>query len=397
MIAWKASIALLLTLSKLGAVSSDACVNTVEPGGEEVCLSTSLPLGDFELIAGQNEEAGTISIDTNEIGDLIINFETNEDWCLLETHVHVFLCDVIEGEVSPNKLPKPFKNGNPAPGQFDYKHENLGCVYSDEYTIDNDVLPDVEDGGSICIATHAVVKATESGRTETAWGGETEFPGKNWATYIKPKEGPCIYPCEFKDKSGAALRYRDLFPTNAQKGRFMGQGDLGGSACRGVDADTAWACKQVYPIKFQYDPDASVNAHGTVFEYFNGASTPTSSWAINTAALSPCNIAPPEEWDALKIQLRNTASTVGNGLINFNNVYLDDNLFGDFCGSKTAGGFTTWTIYPVALGDGFVVEGEFEVTNTDGTSTCVFLNSAESQKFEIIAYKASVTPGCSSG
>jgi hypothetical protein len=392
MIAWKASIALLLTLSKLGAVSSDACVNTVEPGGEEVCLSTSLPLGDFELIAGQNEEAGTISIDTNEIGDLIINFETNEDWCLLETHVHVFLCDVIEGEVSPNKLPKPFKNGNPAPGQFDYRHENLGCVYSDEYTIDNDVLPDVEDGGSICVAAHAVVKSTESGRTETAWGGETEFPGKNWATYIKPKEGPCIYPCEFKDKSGAALRYRDLSANAAQKGRFMGQGDLGVGSCR-VDADTAWVCKQVYHIKFKYDPN--VNTDGTVYEYFNGASAATLTRAINTASTT-CIIAPPGEWDALKIFLVNTASMAGNnGLINFKNVYLNGDALGDFCGSKGKG--ITWTIYPVALGSGFVVEGDFEVTNIDGVGTCGFSTSAESQKFEIIAYKAKEPFGCSSG
>jgi hypothetical protein len=390
MIAWKASIALLLSLSKLGAVSLDTCANTVDPGGEEVCLSGSLPLGDFELIAGQNEDAGNISIENSEFGDLIINFETNEDWCLLETHVHVFECNIIEGKESPNKLPKPFKNGNPAPGQFDYKHENLGCVNSDEYTIDSEDLPDIEGGGSICVATHAVVKSTESGRSETAWGGEREFPGKNWATYIKPKEGPCIYPCEFKDKSGAALRYRRLIPTG-DKERFLGQGNVGEALCRG-QADTTWGCKQVYSIKFQYDP--TVSADGTVFEYFNGALTPTLSWAISTASTT-CNIAAPGEWDALKIQLRNSASSSGNGLINFKNVYLNDDSLGDFCGSKTApDGYTTWTIYPVALGDGFEVKGDFEVTNTDGGVSCGFSSSGEGQKFEIIAYKATETPAC---
>jgi len=73
------------------------------------------------------------------------------------------------------------KSGNPKVGRFPYKHEGLGGVMTDLYTIP---LSDFEPiTGPLVIAAHAALVDGE-----TAWancgGPDAFFPGGNWATYF---------------------------------------------------------------------------------------------------------------------------------------------------------------------------------------------------------------------
>jgi hypothetical protein len=79
------------------------------------------------------------------------------------------------------------KNGNPKPGQFDYKGSH-GCSNGHTY-----VIP-LESGWRdssipLFIAVHTVVTGPD-GVEETGWAvrcgnlGATQFPGANWAAYL---------------------------------------------------------------------------------------------------------------------------------------------------------------------------------------------------------------------
>ena len=86
------------------------------------------------------------------------------DWCLTETHLHVFLDNVGYTDV-------PQKNGNPPPGKFDYKGEHE-CVTEFLYTIPLTWSVDTP----LFIAAHAVVERTETGTftPELAWERSSE-------------------------------------------------------------------------------------------------------------------------------------------------------------------------------------------------------------------------------
>jgi hypothetical protein len=108
-------------------------------------------LGDdpdvYPLYAGQSILVGEVQVYNDvDLENLFVKFViTDTDWCLEETHVAV--------AISEDGIPQ--KNGNPSPGQFPYKHEDLGCVTVDPYTIP---LPAETDCGDLLvIATHAVV------------------------------------------------------------------------------------------------------------------------------------------------------------------------------------------------------------------------------------------------
>jgi len=72
------------------------------------------------------------------------------------------------------------KSGNPKVGQFPYKHEGLGGVLTDPYTIP---LDGWGPGTELVIAAHAALV-----NGETAWadcgGPLAQFPGNSWATYF---------------------------------------------------------------------------------------------------------------------------------------------------------------------------------------------------------------------
>ena len=106
-----------------------------------------------DLIADGGDETSAI-----DVGDVLVWNDgdylyvkyviTDSDWCLTETHLHVFLDNDEYTDV-------PQKNGNPPPGQFDYKEEHE-CV--PDYTYEIPLIWDPE--APLFIAAHAVVQKT---------------------------------------------------------------------------------------------------------------------------------------------------------------------------------------------------------------------------------------------
>jgi hypothetical protein len=131
------------------------------------------------LYAGQNEVAGFVKI-WNDVDNLYVQIQMKggAGWCLNKSQVHVA---TSLGDIPQNK------NGNPKPGQFDYKGSH-GCSNGHTY-----VIP-LESGWRdssipLFIAVHTVVTGPD-GVEETGWAvrcgnlGATQFPGANWAAYL---------------------------------------------------------------------------------------------------------------------------------------------------------------------------------------------------------------------
>lgn len=149
-----------------------------------------------DLIAGGGNVKSAM-----DVGDLriwndgeslhVLYWIEDEDWCLTETQLQVFLDDAGFSDV-------PHKNGNPIPGRFGFRGWHAYyCVTTVHYS-----LPTPGAAGTeIKIAAHGVVMSGMWGRCdlvdETIWAAVTEydngnlvgldfpFPGKNWATYVK--------------------------------------------------------------------------------------------------------------------------------------------------------------------------------------------------------------------
>ena len=111
-------------------------------------------------------------------------------WVLTETHVAVAMFPTMDengdGEINILDADIPqTKKGNPKVGRFPYKHEGLGGVASDPYTIP---LGSWGSGTTLIIAAHAVVENPCLDIEETAWtdcgGDDAYFRGNNWATYF---------------------------------------------------------------------------------------------------------------------------------------------------------------------------------------------------------------------
>ena len=102
---------------------------------------------ETRLLAGQHHEAGKVRV-WEEGGKLKVRYETNANWRLAETHLHV--ADDV----------KAFKNpgGQPAPGQFPYKgNHNLVESYTYE-------IAPIPDYNPVYIAAHAeLVKGENEG------------------------------------------------------------------------------------------------------------------------------------------------------------------------------------------------------------------------------------------
>lgn len=128
------------------------------------------------LIAGQNMEVGVIEV-WNDLSNLHVKYViTDPDWCLTETQLHV--------STDPDLIPQ--HNGNPAPGQFDYKDEH-DCLSEFEYSIPlvvgepvkpKDPPPHTwECDDDLFIAAHAVVVRLIEDCWETVWQiGDVEQP-----------------------------------------------------------------------------------------------------------------------------------------------------------------------------------------------------------------------------
>jgi hypothetical protein len=145
-------------------------------------MSTVFAAAGYRLVAGQNLIVGHVFVE-NDDTNLYITFDAkyNLGFCLNETHLIV--TDTWDQV--------PQNNGNPTPGQFDYKGEH-NCVDTVSYTVPLDDL-DANGDGQVTIAAHAVVGNWNTNQwpdyEETGWGAvcgninNNQFPGANWAVY----------------------------------------------------------------------------------------------------------------------------------------------------------------------------------------------------------------------
>ncbi len=123
------------------------------------------------LWADQTIDVGTLTVEIDVNGDLVVTYAITAPWVLGETHLYV-------GTAAPKKS---------APGQFPYGPEDaVGGVYTIDLSIFEGVFP-------LYIAAQAeVTNPTEIDPDtglpieETAWAeGDRIRPGKNWATYFE--------------------------------------------------------------------------------------------------------------------------------------------------------------------------------------------------------------------
>ena len=100
---------------------------------------------ETRLLAGQHHDAGKVRV-WEEGGKLKVRYETNANWRLAETHLHV--ADNVNAFKNPG--------GQPAPGQFPYK-SNHNLVGS--YTYEIAPIPSFDP---MYIAAHSVVVGSET-------------------------------------------------------------------------------------------------------------------------------------------------------------------------------------------------------------------------------------------
>lgn len=160
----------------------------------------SCPAQASNLIAGQNIDAGDVSI-TNDDTNLYVQISTQDGWLLTETHIFAGT-----GAIPVNK------KGTPVPGHFPYQNAFSPGVSS--YT---EVIPlaglNIACGDSLKVAVHAVVVRPSGDGTEeqTAWGDGESFNTPRWSffsTYASCCEPPPPPQCT------ASMEYwRDADPS----------------------------------------------------------------------------------------------------------------------------------------------------------------------------------------
>ena len=173
------------------------------PAGRSSMAVVGVPSSStFDLMAGQNTLAGQVVI-SNDATSVTVTYSTVGDWRLMATHLYV-------GLNTTDKV---------APGQFPYKHENLGGVTTDTFVVP---LPSgAHCGTPIYIATHADMQEynTTTGfyfNGQTGWGkGNIKFP-RNWGSFITYKVTPfCPLPDADFDFTvaypGPASYFQDTF------------------------------------------------------------------------------------------------------------------------------------------------------------------------------------------
>lgn len=170
------ALAILAVMLLVGFVGS-----TTGDGGDGIGDYTCDTWGSFDLIAGQNMDVGDVMI-WHDTEMLYIQYTTDGDWYLYETHV--FVGD--EADLPTNK------KGNPQIGQFPH---SMSHDMVQEYTYEFDLVDDLgwEKGDELFIMAHAVVNKVVDGevvQSETAWGCEYDYEeSQRWACYIDYK--PC--------------------------------------------------------------------------------------------------------------------------------------------------------------------------------------------------------------
>lgn len=160
----------LLTFLFTVLVSCEGTVGTEEIVGlqqSEIELFNANSGDAVTLYAGQDIDVGEVIV-VKDSDILKVTFDTNQNWCLLETHLHIWN-DESERPVN--------RSGNPVPGQFEYS-ETHECV--DSYTFHTDKNPDMNWN----IAAHAVVVQTEAAPFYASFVFESNQGLKNNGTAV---------------------------------------------------------------------------------------------------------------------------------------------------------------------------------------------------------------------
>ena len=138
---------------------------------------------EFPLYAGQTIPVGTVYV-WDDGSNLTITYDTTDSgWVMTETHLAVAPVQFDDDRnilVPSSEDISQTKKGNPIPGQFPYKHENLGSVAIDTYTI---LLSEIEEDrveayDILYIAAHAEVhkEYEEEFGPDIVVNGGFEFP-----------------------------------------------------------------------------------------------------------------------------------------------------------------------------------------------------------------------------
>jgi len=142
----------------------------------------------FELVAGQNTNAGTVCVSTDGV-DLVVTYTTINNWTIKEAQLW------IGNQLSD--MPQT-KTGNPIPGQFPFKSETLiydvtapTTKYTFSRALSNPLINftcDTNPGDvTYYMAAHASLqKVADAGtyQTETAWSAGSPITSKgSWATF----------------------------------------------------------------------------------------------------------------------------------------------------------------------------------------------------------------------
>jgi len=174
-------MAFALAFFTLGGTAFAVTVDMIADGGDE-----KIDVGDVTVVL--------------DYPYFDVTFTTVDGWLMNETHVHVFFQDyLLGGDLIGIRL----KNGNPAPGKFDFKHEDLGGVTSDMYDDEINVLdlgdilvdPGLYD---IFVAAHAEVQKQLS--MEVCSDGDETFEavsgpgtvGNPNITPVPPRSGTAV-------------------------------------------------------------------------------------------------------------------------------------------------------------------------------------------------------------
>lgn len=113
----------------------------------------------YELCAGQSIPVGSVLV-ADDGENLYVKYVLDPDgpWCLMETHTATSMDVKKIGKVTISGIPQT-EDGNPIPGQFLYKQEEIPFIYTDGCTKESDVILIPISGNPTCIqiAAHAVV------------------------------------------------------------------------------------------------------------------------------------------------------------------------------------------------------------------------------------------------
>jgi hypothetical protein len=166
------AVAILLCVSIIGCHNTE---NTMDVSATSMKQFSIGPVVET-IYAGQHHVVGTVTA-TKPLDEdtMTIVYKTWGDWVITETHTDwgYALSDI------------PQRNGNPVPGQFEYKGTYNPPVTSVTYKVH---ITGADCHKYIYDANHCVVESIVKGKvkqTNTGWSGNEKFPGKNWALYYR--------------------------------------------------------------------------------------------------------------------------------------------------------------------------------------------------------------------